>query len=322
MKILFITSGYDGIYKYFEAWIINELKKEHSVSVLQNNTNLNIFHSHIRNFQPDIAITLVGFKLPLLLLNALQRSSIKSAIWFTEDPYYMDQTSMLASYFDIIFTIDSATLEFYQKNGHKEVHALSLATEPTVYIPKDVEESFKSDICMVGFPYPDRIHLIQYLLQHTDFRIKVVGKWRKALTIYQRHPRLVIHEGWVEPAMAADFFNGAGIVLNTHRPYNLKQNQNRFSIVGRNINNRSFDVAACAAFQLIEFKEDLPKHFKVDEEIVSFHDYQELTKKLHYYLEHEEERRNIAENARKRVLQDHTFANRLNQMIEIISTVQ
>ncbi|MBB6445215.1 CgeB family protein [Bacillus benzoevorans] len=320
MKILFITSGYDGIYEHFETWIVNELEKKHEVKVLQHKTNLNIFHSLINTFQPDAAITLVGFKLPIRLLNALQNSRIKTAIWFTEDPYYIDQTSMLAEYFNYIFTIDSAAMDFYKENGHKHVFQLSLATEPQIFQPKGIHETYRSDICMVGFPYPERITFIQYLLQNTNYQIQVVGKWKKALALFQRHPQLRIHEGWVEPSKVADFYNSASIVLNTHRPFNLKQNQNRLGIVGKNINNRTFDAAACAAFQLIEFKEELPKHFKEKQEIISFKNNQELLEKLNYYLVHENERQRIAENARKRVLLEHTFAKRLDKMIHIMTT--
>ncbi len=319
MKILFLTSGYDGVYKHFEAWIVKELQKNHQVSVLQHKTKINTLHTYIHTFQPDIALTLVGFYLSQGLLNALQQNQIKTAIWFTEDPYYMDQTSMLANNFNYIFTIDSAAMEFYKKNDHNNVYHLSLATEPQIFKPKEINDSHKSDICMVGFPYPNRIHLIQYLLQNTNYQIQVVGKWEKALALFQRHPQLKIHEGWVEPSNAADYYNGAKIVLNTHRPFDLKRNQNRFGIVGRNINNRAFDVAACAAFQLIEYKEDLPSHFIENEEIVSFHNDQELTEKLNYYLTHDEERQRIAENARKRVLLEHTFTKRLEKMMNILT---
>jgi spore maturation protein CgeB len=107
-------------------------------------------------------------------------------------------------------------------------------------------------------------------------------------------------------------------VLNTHRPFNLKHNQNRLGIVGKSINNRTFDVAACGSFQLIQFKEDLPNHFIENEEIVSFNNNQELAQKIDYYLKSEEERRWIADNARKRVLKDHTFEQRLENMLELI----
>jgi spore maturation protein CgeB len=318
MKILFITSSYKGIYDYFEKWIISELKKKHEVIFFHFKDGLSNLQSLTRKFNPEIVLTLVGFKLPLQMVQWLKKQHVKTAVWFTEDPYFMDQTQRLSQNFDFIFTIDSAALESYINNGHLQAYKLPLATEPQVFKPKPVEAKYKSDICLVGFPYPDRIQLIQFLLLNTNHKIKVVGKWSAPLIRFRSNPKLMIHEGWVVPSVVANFYNGAKVVLNTHRPFNLKHNQNRLGIVGKSINNRTFDVAACGSFQLIQFKEDLPNHFIENEEIVSFNNNQELAQKIDYYLKSEEERRWIADNARKRVLKDHTFEQRLGNMLELI----
>jgi len=315
MKILFISSGYTGIYEHLETWISKELSKKHEVIFFHIKSGLRSLQTITRSFIPEIAITLVGFKLPIRLTQWLQAQQIKTAVWFTEDPYYMDQSSQLALYYDFVFTIDSAALEFYKKNGHKNAYQLPLATEPQVFRPKEIEERFKSDICIVGYPYPERIQYIQLLLQNTPYQIKLVGKWRKLLYRYLNNPKLTIHEGWVEPSIAADYYNGAKIVLNTHRPFNLKQNQNRVGIDGKSINNRTFDVAACETFQLIDFKEDLQKFFIEDEEMVSYRSSEELFSKINHYMQFEDERQRIAANARNRVLNEHTFEHRLDNLL-------
>lgn len=320
MKILFISSDYNGIYEYFEAWILKELRKKHEVNVYHIKGGLRVLQSLTKSCKPEIAITLIGFKLPIRMVQWLKTQQIKTAVWFTEDPYYMDQTADLSHYYDFVFTIDSASLEFYRKNGHKHTYQLSLATEPAIFKPKEkMEAKFKSDICIVGYPYPERIQYIQLLLQGTNYNITVVGKWKKPLYPFRNHPKLVIHDRWVEPAVAADFYNGAHIVLNTHRPSNLKQNKNRLGIEGNTINNRTYDVASCGSFQLIEYKKDLPSHFIEDKEIISFRNDQELIEKIDYFMQSEDERQKIAINARKRVLKDHTFENRLDKMLDIIN---
>ncbi|MFJ5760211.1 glycosyltransferase [Neobacillus sp. NPDC093182] len=318
MKILMITSGYKGIYDYFEVWIKNELAKKHEVKLFQLKDGLTKLQLVTKEFKPELALTLVGFKLPLQMVDWLKKNLVKTAVWFTEDPYFMDRTKVLSHYYDFVFTIDSAAQDYYKNNGHLQSHQLSLATEPQVYKPKQVEAKFRSDICLIGFPYPDRIQLIQYLLQNTSYNIKVVGQWARRLFRFRSNPRLKIHEGWVNPSVVADYYNGAKVVLNTHRPFNLKENQNKLGVVAKSINNRTFDVAACGTFQLIQFREDLPNSFIQDKEIVSFTNTQELCQKLDYYLESEEERIWIADNARKRVLEDHTFEHRLVSLLEIV----
>ena len=319
MKILFISSGYNGIYDHFEAWIVQELGKKHEVQYFQYKNGLRTLQTLTKSFKPEAVITMVGFKLPINMVQWLKANHIKTVIWFTEDPYFMDQTAELSRHYDFVFTIDAAALEFYIKDGHTHAYQLPLGTEPEIFKPKEMEGKFKSDICIVGYPYPDRVKYIQFLLQNTPYNIRVVGNWRKPLYYYQNNPKLIINEGWFKPSIAADFYNSSKIILNTHRPFNLKHNQNRLGIVGKSINNRTFDVAACEAFQLIEFKEDLPNHFVEDEEIAAFKNNEEMLKKIDYYLQNEVERQRIAAKARNRVLKEHTFEKRLDKLIQIIS---
>jgi spore maturation protein CgeB len=318
MKLLLITSGYKGIYNYYETWIVNELKKKHELKLFHCQNGLSALQSLTNSFKPNAALTLVGFKLPFEKVEWLKKQKVKTAVWFTEDPYYMDRTKIISRFYDFVFTIDSAPLDFYKVNGHKHAYHFPLATEPEVFYPKPIETKYSSDICLLGFPYPDRIKYIQFLLRNTPYRIRVVGQWRNCLNLFRQNKNLTIHEEWVEPAVAANYYNGAKIVLNTHRPFNLRQNKNGLGIAGKSINNRTFDVAACGTFQLIEFKEDLPSHFIEDEEMVTFRSDQELIQKLDYYIPFEEERKRIATNARNRVLREHTFAQRLEEMLRII----
>lgn len=319
MKILLISSGYGGIYDHFESWIIGELTKKHEVAFFQIKSGLRSLQYITRTFNPDLALTLVGFKIPIHFHHWFKQQKIKTAVWFTEDPYYMDQTSQLAQFYDFVFTIDSAAVEYYQKNGHTQVYQLPLATQPDIFKREEVSDRYKSDICFVGYPYPERIQYIQLLLQKTPYKIFLIGKWKRFIYPHIRNANLTIHEGWVEPSIAANYYNGAKIVLNSHRPYNLKQNQNRIGIEGKTINNRTFDVAACGAFQLVDFKEDLPKFFIENEEMVTYRNNEELVNKMIYYMENEIERKRIAANARNRVLKEHTFEQRLNQLLDIIS---
>ncbi|KAF0822378.1 glycosyltransferase [Cytobacillus firmus] len=320
MNILFVTSGYTGIYCYFENWVIRIFEKKHKVKIFKPHYSLFHLQSIVKSCKPDVVISLLGLKFSTKKLEWLRKQGIKTAVWFTEDPYFMDYTELLSNFYDYIFTIDSAALEFYKKKGHDRTFHLPLAAEPSVFSNRLVVNEYISDICLLGFPYPDRIKYIELLLEHTPYKIKVVGKWNHLLSLskFRNHINLSIKEGWVEPSIAANFYNGAKIVLNTHRPFNLKQNKNSIGIVGKSINNRTFDVAASGAFQLIQFKEDLPAHFIEEDEIIAFKNESELIKKVEYYMQLEEDRQRIANNARIRVLEEHTFEHRIKRMMSIL----
>ncbi|GLB62019.1 CgeB family protein [Cytobacillus sp. NCCP-133] len=320
MNILFVTSGYTGIYKFFEDWIVQELNKKHNVKLFNPLSGLARVQSLTNNFKAEAALVLLGFKTSPKIVEWLKTKGVKTAVWFTEDPYYMDRTEVLVPLYDYLFTIDSAAKNYYIGKGHKQTFHLPLAAAPSIFKPIEVPPKFKSDICLLGYPYPDRIKYVQLLLHNTPYHIKVIGNWRNKLFRFRNNPRLTIHDDWVPPSSAAQYYNGAKIVLNTHRPHNLMQNKNRIGLHGTSINNRTFDVAACGVFQLIEYKEDLPIHFVEDHEIVSFNNEDELIFKINYYMKFKDERKKIAANAAKRVLKDHTFEKRIEKMLSIIQT--
>jgi spore maturation protein CgeB len=318
MRILLVTSGYKGIYEWFESWIQTDLSKKHEVTFFDFEQGISALQSIVQFSKPDLVLTLVGLNFPTSMLHWLKQHGIKTAGWFTEDPYYIDQTLKLVNEYDYVFTIDSASLEYYQKKGHNQAYHLPLATNPTIFMPKQVEEKYRSDICLVGYPYPDRINYVKLLLQYTSYKILLVGNWKPYVHKFRRKENLIIHEGWVEPQVVANYYNGAKIVLNTHRPPTLRHNQNKLGVTGKSINNRTFDVAACSAFQLIEFKEDLPQHFMEEVEIVSFKSLEELLEKTHHFINADAERKNIANKARERVLKEHTFQHRLDKLVSLI----
>ncbi|MBM7622082.1 spore maturation protein CgeB [Bacillus tianshenii] len=317
MKILLISSGNKGIYKHFDSWIHQDLRKKHDVTFFDFKDGVPTLKVILHKFMPQVALTLIGYQLPLEILDILREHKVKSVAWLTEDPYYMDRTASLGEHYDYLFTIDTAALHYYQQQGYKKSFHLPLGTNEHIYKPNNTF-GYISDFCLVGYPYPDRIKFVQLLLHYTKRNIILVGSWKSHMKSFKRNPNLMIHEGWVEPAKVAYYYSTSKIVLNTHRPYNLKYNQNHLGIIGRCINNRTFDVAACGAFQLIEHKEDLSKHFIEGEEIVSFRGFEDLMNKTDYYLDNEEERKAIASRARFRVLKEHTIHNRLKAMLSIL----
>ena len=58
--------------------------------------------------------------------------------------------------------------------------------------------------------------------------------------------------------------------------------------------------------------------FDVGSEVVTFKSIEDLKCKARFYLDHEEERRRIAEKSRQRVLREHTFEQRLREMLTFV----
>ncbi|MEK7075481.1 MAG: glycosyltransferase, partial [Patescibacteria group bacterium] len=98
-------------------------------------------------------------------------------------------------------------------------------------------------------------------------------------------------------------------IINFHLPQSHPQ-----------IKGRNFEVPACGGFLLTEPAEDLYNFYEYEKEIVIFNSLPELIKKTVYYLNHEEERKRIAQAGYERTLMEHTWGKRFSEFFDIIQT--
>lgn len=83
-------------------------------------------------------------------------------------------------------------------------------------------------------------------------------------------------------------------------------------------NVRMFEVTGCGSMLITDRKNNITDIFVPDEEIICFDNAQDCFEKISWYLEHEQERSKIAEAGQKRTIKDHSLAQRVNQLHEII----
>lgn len=81
---------------------------------------------------------------------------------------------------------------------------------------------------------------------------------------------------------------------------------------------RIFDVSACGAFVLTDYRPGLEEFFKLEEEIVYYRTAQELKELVEYYLAHPDERQAIAQAAYIRTMRDHTYKKRMEMALEMM----
>ena len=84
------------------------------------------------------------------------------------------------------------------------------------------------------------------------------------------------------------------------------------------INLRIFYVPACGGFITRDYTEELPEVFKIGEEIEAFQSLEEMRGKLKYYLNHDGVREKIALKGYERVRKDHTFHQRMLELLHIV----
>lgn len=81
---------------------------------------------------------------------------------------------------------------------------------------------------------------------------------------------------------------------------------------------RIFDIMGAGGFVLSNWQPEIPELFEEGREIVTFKTPEELLEKAEYYLNHEEERLEIALNGYRKVREYYTFEHQLQKIIAIL----
>jgi spore maturation protein CgeB len=82
---------------------------------------------------------------------------------------------------------------------------------------------------------------------------------------------------------------------------------------------RVFDILGAGGFLITNYQSDIANYFDIGEDLVCYESEEDLVEKVGYYLEHEEERKRIAENGYRKVKQFHNYEVRLNEIFRIAS---
>ena len=71
-------------------------------------------------------------------------------------------------------------------------------------------------------------------------------------------------------------------------------------------------------FLLTNFQADFLDYFTPNEDFVYYEDEADLLRKVDFYLEHDDMRRQIAENGHRRVAENHNFEKCLTEILSIV----
>ena len=83
-------------------------------------------------------------------------------------------------------------------------------------------------------------------------------------------------------------------------------------------NVRLFEATGCGCLLITDWKKNLHEMFEPGREVVAYRTDQECVELVQYYLEHQDEANTIARAGQQRVLRDHTFHCRMQQLSNIV----
>ena len=85
---------------------------------------------------------------------------------------------------------------------------------------------------------------------------------------------------------------------------------------------RAWDILSAGGFLLTDYRPEYDGLLENGRDMVIYENLADLEEKVAYYLRHEEERLQIAQNGYKSILQEHNYTNRLKYILEQISIVE
>lgn len=105
-------------------------------------------------------------------------------------------------------------------------------------------------------------------------------------------------------------------------PHVFHQSKINLNITLRNIKTgiplRIWDILSAGGFVLTNFQAELPEYFKQGKHLVWYDSHSDMMNKITYYLEHDEERQQIAKEGHLLVQKEHTMEKRVQAIISTI----
>lgn len=81
---------------------------------------------------------------------------------------------------------------------------------------------------------------------------------------------------------------------------------------------RVFDVLGAGGFLITNYQSELQDYFEIGRDLVCYENEEDLLYKVQYYLEHEEERKEIAYNGYRKVKEHHSYETKLWAIMSIV----
>jgi len=263
--------------------------------------------------RPDLVLALAQAPLLAETLADLAEMEIPTAFWFVEDNRVLTYWRELAPCYSYFFGIQKG--EFRKELaaiGVTKYNYLPTAAAPEIHLPIKLSpeelEKLGSPLSFVGAGYYNRRMLFRGLC---DYPFKIWGSdWPLAPPL----DRLIqLNAARIDTEMCVRIFNASAINLNLHSSLTHE------GVVpdGDFVNPRTFEIASCGAFQLVDKRTLLGELF-AEGEMELFGDLAELRGKIGHFLARPEERSRIAKKGRGRVLAEHTYVRRMEELLATV----
>lgn len=307
------VSGFAPSFHHIEKFFADKMR----VTGVQNvylETVSQVLLEAVNEKNIDVLICMAQAPISGRVLTELRNRGVITVLWFMEDYLRFTYWKDVAQYYDFVFTIQRGRcMELMRAAGAGEVVYLPMACDPGVHRPvalsPEERKQWGAPISFVGAGYHNRQ---QVFASFAEMPFKIWGtEWPEC----KPFDRMVQENGRrLLPGEYVKIFNATDININLHS----SSERDGVDPSGDFVNPRTFELAAAGAFQLVDERSHLAECFEPGKEVITFKNPRELRELIGYYLNRPNERQAIADRARARVLRDHTYDHRIEEMLSVI----
>ena len=270
--------------------------------------------AHIAEDPPDLVIAMAQAPLSMPVLEQLRKKKVVTAMWFVENFRHLTYWQQVASGYDFWFVMQQhACIEAISQAGANQVSYLPLAANPEIHKPikssPEEQQEFGSDVSFLGAGYSNRRQLLQGLVNR-GWSFKLWGnEWENPGPL-----GAVLQRGGarIDSDTSVKIFNQTKVNVNLHSFTGAG-----FDPVGDSLNPRTFELAACEAFQVVDTRTLLSQHF--DGTMLAILQKPEaLVPTVQRYVHDSEERQAMAEASRRHTLAHHTYVHRMETLLRTV----
>lgn len=297
------------------------------------------------NYAPDVLFAgLSSYTLKYLDLNAVKECKKRGMKVFINVPFWVspmsktriNETPSLSTnqnfinliksgnYGDVYYNVceqnDPRMGGFEKVTGYK-YYTIPLAANKKMHF-YEYSEKFRSDISFLGTNLPEKERFFKEVIQplKNKYNVKFFGQdWTfldkflgssQKLGHFFNVPYLKsIQKPKLDLSDERKIYSSAIISLNVHEDYQRK--------FGSDCNERTFKIPLCGGFEITDDVACIRKYFRDGEEIVIAKDKKDWLEKINFYVSNPEKRGKIIEAGMARVLADHTYHNRVQELVGI-----
>ena len=257
------------------------------------------------------------------------KEDIISIAWMSDDHWRFDNySSKKAHLFDWILTTDKKSLKKYHEMGIKNVILTQWGFNHLDYLPEIKDQSF--DVSFIGQPHSNRKKIIRKLKKENISVICRGQGWNDGRVSHQEMVNIFLNSkinlNFTSSSQTINIKSFIKIFLKKSKNFynfnslnEIKSNfKNFFKENQKQIKGRFFEITGSGGFLLTEYAPYLDRYFEIEKDIVVFKNYNELVSKIKFYLKNDKMREEIAKNGQLKVLKNHTYHHRFDEIFKKI----